>query len=75
MHFLRVSKGFEGMLAIDHVGKSGGIALLWMGAREVMIHNYSGRHINAIVKLVDTDYSWKLTVFYGHPNQVHREAS
>jgi hypothetical protein len=75
MNLLRMSLGFEGMLAVDPVGRSGGIALLWTDSREVTIQNYSRHHINAVIQFVDSDQSWKLTAFYGHPNFTHRVAS
>jgi hypothetical protein len=40
MQKLRVFMGFEGMLTVESVGKSGGLALLWRDNREVTILNY-----------------------------------
>jgi len=44
------------------------LALFWKDAREVLIQNYSLHHINETVSLLSTEYSWKFTGFYGHPN-------
>jgi exonuclease III len=49
---LRVSIGFEGLLTVEPVGKSGGLAILWRDNREVMIHNFSQRHISAKISLL-----------------------
>jgi hypothetical protein len=65
---IRRSLGFEGMFSVDPVGFSGGIALFWKNNGEVSIQNYSLRHINASIKLLDSDFEWKLTGFYGNPN-------
>jgi exonuclease III len=68
MQKICASIGFKGMLTMEQVGRSRGLAFLWKDNREVMIQNYSLRHINAIVSLLGSDYSWKLTGFYGNPN-------
>jgi exonuclease III len=67
--------GFEGMFSIDPVGLSGGIALFWKNNGEVSIQNYSLRHINATIKFMGSDFEWKLTGFYGHPNRNKRDES
>jgi len=41
MQKLRASMGFEGMLTVEPIGLSGGLALLWRDNREVTILNYS----------------------------------
>jgi hypothetical protein len=37
MQRLRVSLGFDGLLTVDPVGKSGGLVLMWKNANEVKI--------------------------------------
>ena len=39
--------GFQNVITVDGVGKSGGLALLWGEGIKVEIQNYSRRHINA----------------------------
>ena len=46
MERVRIQLGFEYMFAVDRVGKSDGLALLWTVEAGVEIQNYSCRHIN-----------------------------
>jgi hypothetical protein len=75
MQIVRNKLGFEGMLVVNPLGQSGGLALLWQEANEVNIQNYSLRHIFTIITTAKSDSSWRLTGFYGHPNRAHREES
>jgi exonuclease III len=75
MEFVRVKLGFACMFVVDSVGRSGGLALLWHDTNLVEIQNYSRRHINAIVKDGESENSWKLTGFYGHPDWTKRHES
>ncbi|GLT72479.1 hypothetical protein SLA2020_444100 [Shorea laevis] len=75
MQIIRNKIGFASLLAIDPVGLSGGVAFLWKDAREVDIHNFSRRHISAIITLMPLGDLWKFTGFYGHPARAHREES
>lgn len=65
---------FENCFAINSLGKSEGLALLWMDAIIVVVQSYSRWHIH-----VET--SWQgspkcnLTRFYGHPEVVKREGA
>jgi hypothetical protein len=58
--------GYVGLFAVDPVGKSGRLALLWREVEEIEIQNYSRCHINAIVTNTTTGVQWKLTEFYDH---------
>jgi exonuclease III len=74
---IRTSMGFNNVFAVDCVGRSRGIALLWnndMGIdleekkdMGIEIQNYSLRHINATVTPLDGREAWKFTCFYGYP--------
>lgn len=75
MEELWVKLGFAGLFVVEPVGRSGGLALLWKADEELKIHNYSRRHINAIVKHSDSAISWKLTGFYGHSDWTKRHES
>ena len=71
MEWIRVKLGF----AVDLVGRSGGIALLWREEKELEIQNFSRWHINAIVKRNDEGAFWKLTCFYGDPDSSKQKES
>ena len=47
--FFRIKSNFDYMSMVDSVGRSGGLILLWNAQTNVVIHNYSRCHINAIV--------------------------
>lgn len=65
--FLKRKLGFENIFAVDSVGRSGGLALLWRDEVQVVIQNYSRWHINAVVSIYNNGDSWIFTGFYGHP--------
>lgn len=68
MQVIRRKLNFSGMLTVDPVGKSGGLALLWRDPAEVDIINFSARHICARVSLSGLEEPWKFTGFYGSPD-------
>lgn len=41
MQRIRSRLGFVGMITVDPIGKSGGLALLWKDDNEMVIQNYS----------------------------------
>ncbi|VFQ84628.1 unnamed protein product [Cuscuta campestris] len=45
---LRVKIGFEGLFAVDSVGASGGLALLWRSNRSVNLISYSRFHVDVM---------------------------
>jgi hypothetical protein len=65
--FLRIKLQFDYMFVVDKVGRSGGLILLWNNHTNVTIHNFSRRHINAIVTIGRNGVPWKFSGFYGHP--------
>jgi hypothetical protein len=75
MEWIRVKLGFASVFAVDPMGKSGGITLLWREGKDLEIQNFSRRHINAIVKRSDDGGYWKLTYFYGDPDSSKRKES
>jgi hypothetical protein len=72
---LRIRLGFEGMFAVDPVGRSGGLVLFWKEDSGLEIQNYSRRHINAVINDRAFGQQWKFTGFYGNPNPAKREES
>ena len=75
MEWIWVKFGFAGMFVVDLVGKNGGLALFWNEEAELEIHNFSRRHIDAIVKRSEEDRPWKLTCFYGNSDSSKRHES
>ncbi|GLT53218.1 hypothetical protein SLA2020_265040 [Shorea laevis] len=75
LQHVRIKLGFEGLMAVDPVGLSGGIALLWRDAREVEIQNFSLRHISAIITTEASVGPWRFTGFYGNPDHTKRDES
>jgi hypothetical protein len=51
MERIRQRTNFNNVFVVESVGRSRGLALLWSEGDEVVIQNYSCRHINARVKL------------------------
>ena len=54
--------GYEGCLAVDWMGRSGGLALLWKRARDLIIPNFSCNHIGA--EVARKGLSWRLIGIY-----------
>ncbi|KAG2702185.1 hypothetical protein I3760_06G078300 [Carya illinoinensis] len=65
----------EGCLAVDPVGKKGGLALFWRSGDEVKITNYSSWHINSEIKEAGKGKRWLFTGFYGYPETGKRKLS
>jgi len=63
---LRLAMGFEGLLSVDPVGRSGGLALFWKGFHLVELLSYSRRHISVSIRNMVSGVPWKFTGFYGH---------
>jgi hypothetical protein len=72
---LRIAMGFEGLLSVDPVGRSGGLALFWKGFHLVELLSYSRRHISVSIKNMGSGVPWKFTGFYGHPDPSQRAES
>jgi hypothetical protein len=75
MEKVRCRLGYDCLFAVDPVGRSGGLALLWKNFDRLEIYNYSRFHIQAIVKDNEGNAYWKLTGFYGHPEHDKRKES
>ena len=66
--------GFHNAFAVDCVGRSGGLLLLWKKEWDVMVRSFSRGHIDAEVVSPD-DARWRFTGFYGNPNAAERRFS
>ena len=62
---------FANGLCVPCVGQSGGLALLWTREVDIEIKSYSKNHIDAVVKEQGSNFCWRLTSFYRHP-ETHR---
>jgi hypothetical protein len=61
---------------VDSDGLSGGIGLFWSEEVEVDIQSFSSAHINAKVRMIDSDLPmWRFTGFYGEPRAENRHHS
>jgi hypothetical protein len=66
--------GFDAAFAVDRIGRSGGLALLWRNNINCQIINYSQNFINAEVN-TEGATPWRFTGFYGYPEQDRRRDS
>lgn len=57
--------GFEGCLTINSIERKGGLALLWRYDSEIVIENYSHRHISARVEDPKNNTTWLFIGLYG----------
>lgn len=65
---LRRALKFDGLIAVDSIGKSGGLALLWRVKDQVQVNSMSKNHID-VEKKVDDCSQWRLTGVYGDPDR------
>jgi hypothetical protein len=71
---IRTKLGFDAAFAVDRIGKSGGLALLWRNHINCRVINYSQNFINVEVTS-DKWSAWRFTGFYGHPEHDRRRDS
>ena len=67
--------GFANGLIVPSVGKSGGIALLWTREISLEVKSYTRFHVDAVITEASSDYKWRITGFYGHPETHKRYKS
>ncbi|KAK1379690.1 hypothetical protein POM88_026434 [Heracleum sosnowskyi] len=63
--------GYEGFLAVEPQGRSGGIAMFWKGVDNVNLLSLSRSHIDVSVTKMNLD-NWRLTGIYGEPDRAQR---
>ncbi|XP_074323477.1 uncharacterized protein LOC141660391 [Apium graveolens] len=63
--------GYEGLIAVEPRGKSGGITMFWKNAEKLNLLSMSRSHIDVVVKKLNL-FSWRLTGIYGEPERAQR---
>lgn len=62
---------FEGFIAVEPQGKSGGIAMFWKNSNTVKLFSLSRLHIDVTISSTDKA-PWRLTGIYGEPMRSQR---
>ncbi|XVF44137.1 hypothetical protein PTKIN_Ptkin02bG0096700 [Pterospermum kingtungense] len=75
MEWIKVRLGFDSSLAVDCVGRGGGLALLLNAKADVEILSYSVNHIDAKVRGREGGQEWRYIGFYGEPDRARRHFS
>ena len=70
---LRIKLGFSGKFAVNSIGHSGCLAMLWDSSLSCSILGFSNNHINLIISKSIGD--WRLTSYYGFPERHRWRAS
>ncbi|KAL0374207.1 UNVERIFIED_CONTAM: hypothetical protein Sradi_3336400 [Sesamum radiatum] len=60
-------------LAVDSVGRSGGLVLLWKKSVSVTIQSFSNRHIDASIQADTRSPIWRFSGIYGDPETSNRK--
>ena len=67
--------GFVFGLIVPKAQNCGGLATLWMKKIKLEIMGYAWNFIDAIVTNESSDFKWRITGFYGHPETHRRKES
>ena len=62
------------MLAVSSIRRSGGLTMLWMEEVDLHIQTFTLNHIDALI-LNDPNTPWRLTGFYGWPEEQRKNES
>lgn len=69
--------GFENAFAIDFVGRSGGLAVLWKGEIDFTLLQFSSHHIHGKITMgkegKPNHSKWNITGVYRHPDTSRHE--
>lgn len=68
---LRRALSFDGLITVDAIGRSGGLALLWKIKEQVLLCSLSKNHIDVEI-CADGKDKWRLTGVYGEPDRQQR---
>ena len=66
---------FANGLFVPCQGRSSGLALLWSREINLEIKSFGSQHINAVVMEESSNFKWRLTGFYDHPQTHMRQKS
>nr|POF10544.1 hypothetical protein CFP56_45935 [Quercus suber] len=64
--------GFTQAIIVPSDGRSGGLALLWREGTDIRFKIYSHSYIDAVVDGEGSESPWRVTGFYGHPDNKKR---
>ena len=66
---------FANGLFVSCQGHSSGLALLWSRETNLEIKSFGSHHIDVVVTDGSSNFKWRLTSFYGHPQTRMRQQS
>lgn len=75
MERIKERLGFANGLFVPSHGRSDGLVLMWMRETNLEIKSFSYHHIDAIVMEENSNFKWRITGFYGHPQTHLRQSS
>ncbi|KAA3477769.1 nucleolin-like [Gossypium australe] len=75
MELVRMRCGFENGIDIGAFGTKGGLSLGWKGKPLVTLKSFSSFHIDVEIQEEDYGAKWRLTGFYGNPDERLRTTS
>ena len=75
MEWLRYQWRYDNCLAVDSVGRGGGLALLWMSEVHLEVKFFSAQHIDVNIGGSNETTRWRFTGFYGSPEVSLRHRS
>ena len=68
---IKLKLGFNRLIVVDRVGRSGGLALFWRSSATVSLLSYARNFIDVHVEVAGLG-DWRLTGFYGFPESFRR---
>lgn len=69
MRSIQVDLPYDAMLAVPFLGRRGGLAMLWKEEEvNLQVQTYTQNNIDALV-LIDPMKPWRITGFYGKPEE------
>ncbi|XP_062088870.1 uncharacterized protein LOC133795435 [Humulus lupulus] len=71
MDSIKRSLGFEGLIVVDSIGQSGGLAFLWRHQEEAQLLSFSHSHIDLLLSSRGLP-EYRITGLYGEPNRARR---
>ncbi|KAA3464506.1 reverse transcriptase [Gossypium australe] len=74
MELVRIKCGFENGIDIGAMGSRGGLSLGWKGNALVSLLSFSAYHIDVEINDTMCEEKWRLTGFYGNPDEKGRSA-